>query len=120
MKKILIVEDERNIRETSKIALKRNGYSVTAVKDAYEAKNVFNKRKGRFDILFSDVLLPDNNGIDLAEELSTKNPDLKILLSSGLLRPVSPGNKNTAKKYNILHKPYSLDQLINNIEKLLK
>jgi len=118
VKKILIVEDERNIRETSKIALKRSGYSVTAVKDAHEAKDAFNKKRGKFDILFSDVLLPDNNGIDLAEELSTKNPDLKILLSSGLLKPVSPGNKKATKKYQILHKPYSLDQLISNIEKL--
>ncbi len=118
MKKILIVEDEINIRETSKIALKRNGYSVVAVKDAHEAKDVFNKENGNFDILFSDVLLPDNNGIDLAEELSLKNPDLKILLSSGLLKPVSPRNKNKKSKFNILHKPYSLDELINNIEKI--
>lgn len=119
MKKILIVEDETNIRETSKIALKRNGYAVIAVKDAHEAKDVFNRKNGNFDILFSDVLLPDNNGIDLAEELSTKNPDMKILLSSGLLKPVSP-NKNTTKKYHILHKPYSLDELLNNIEQISK
>ncbi|MFO7891456.1 MAG: response regulator [bacterium] len=119
MKKILIVEDERNIRETSKIALKRNGYSVIAVRDAHEAKNVFDKENGRIDILFSDVLLPDNNGIDLAEELSIKNPDLKILLSSGLLQPASSKNKSV-KKFNILHKPYSLDDLLSNIKKISK
>lgn len=117
MKKILIVEDETNIRETSKIALKRNGYAVTAAKDAHEAKHVFEEQNGNFDILFSDVLLPDNNGFDLAEELSIKNPDLKILLSSGLLQPAASKNKN-ANKFNILPKPYSLDDLLSNIEKI--
>ncbi|MEJ2629193.1 MAG: response regulator [bacterium] len=120
MKKILMVEDDSNIRETSKIALTRNGYSVIAVKDAREALDVFKKEKGNFDILFSDVLLPDNNGIDLAEELSLKNPDLKILLSSGLLKPVSPRNTHKKRKFNILHKPYSLKELIKNIEVIAK
>lgn len=120
MKKILMVEDDRNIRETSKIALTRNGYSVIAVKNAQEAKNVFTKENGNFDILFSDILLPDNNGIDLAEDLSIKNPDLKILLSSGLIKPVSSDDKNKKRKFNILYKPYSLNELINNIETIAK
>jgi DNA-binding NtrC family response regulator len=116
MKKILMVEDDISIRETSKIALTRNGYTVIAVKDAHEALDVFNREKGDFDILFSDVLLPDNNGIDLANELSLKNPDLKILLSSGLFTPVSPTNNHKKTKFNILYKPYSLHELIKNIK----
>lgn len=110
--KILIVEDEKNIRESSKIALKRYGYSVSTAKNANEAIRIFEEKNGNFDILVSDIILPDKNGIDLAEELSLKNPNLTILLSSGHIKSKSQWQDIIGKDFPILQKPFSLNELL--------
>jgi PAS domain S-box-containing protein len=76
--RIMVVEDQAEVRELAVEILKTTGYSVFPVSSAKEAMELFEKENGRFDLVFSDVVLTDMTGILLVEELQKrwklKNP----------------------------------------------
>ena len=81
--RILVVEDQEGVREFLRKALSENGYLAIEAKDAKEARDIFEEEKGNFDLIFCDVVLPDENGIVLADQLLSQRPGIPVLLSSG-------------------------------------
>jgi signal transduction histidine kinase/ActR/RegA family two-component response regulator len=110
--RILIVEDETGVREYLRTALTRNGYNVDVASKANEALDRFEKRKKDFHLVFSDVVLPDRNGVELVEELLKRKPGLAVILSSGYTERRSWWNLIEEKKYPYLQKPYRMVQLL--------
>lgn len=82
--RILLVEDDDLIRRVVLRFLHPSIYDVTVAENVKQARQLFNAHGGRFDLLLSDVMLPDGNGYALANECHDRNPALAILLSSGL------------------------------------
>ncbi|MBN2365435.1 MAG: PAS domain-containing protein, partial [Calditrichaeota bacterium] len=80
---ILLVEDDSEIRDFIVQALNNNGYRVYAVSNYSEALRVYDQQKEDIRLVFSDVVLPDRNGLELIEELLRKDPHLSVILSSG-------------------------------------
>ncbi len=117
--RILVVEDETGVREYLKSALKRNGYHVDVAAKANEALDCFEKRDRKFELVFSDVVLPDRNGVDLVEELLDRKPGLGILLSSGYTERRPWSSEIEDKKYRYLQKPYRMIQLLQIIREVL-
>ncbi|MBN1348474.1 response regulator [candidate division KSB1 bacterium] len=113
--RILLVEDEHTIREFAKRVLLENGYKVVDVSNAQEAIDIFNKKNSNFDLLFSDVVLPDKSGLHLADKLSSEKPELKILLSSGYADQRSQWFLIRDRGYRFLQKPYVLVDLLMSI-----
>jgi two-component system cell cycle sensor histidine kinase/response regulator CckA len=113
---ILLVEDEEKVRESARTALEKCGYRVLPVRDVKEALETFRKEQGRFDLVFSDVVLSDGTGIELAEELLALKPDVKILLSSGYTDQKSQWPIIREKGYRFLQKPYTLADLLKSIQ----
>ncbi len=64
-------------------ALARNGYEVILAGSIAEAEQIFMAHEGRFDLIFSDAVLPDGNGIDMLRKILSRYPDMRALLSSG-------------------------------------
>ncbi len=81
---ILLVEDESGVRRAVGQALARAGYEVAEAEDGPTALELWNEKGGGFDLLLTDVLMPNGmTGVDLARRLKEKKPDLKTILMSG-------------------------------------
>jgi len=79
MKKILIVEDEKNMRFLLKEELEEEGYEVIVASNAQEAENVLDSGV-RFDLVTIDIEMEGMNGLELAGLMRKRLPDLKIVL----------------------------------------
>jgi PAS domain S-box-containing protein len=110
--RILVIEDEKCVRDFAMRALKKNGYEVFAVGNGKEAFEIFDQEKGEFDIIFCDVVLPDISGVELVEKLHQMNPKCEILISSGYTDSKSQWSTIREKGYTFLQKPYALLDLL--------
>ena len=104
------------VREFAKRALRNYGYTVFVASCCDDGKKIFEQHNGDFDLIFSDVVLPDNSGLDLIDYLLQKNSNLNILLSSGYTDTKSQWSKIMQKGYRFLQKPYTLIDLLRAIK----
>ncbi|HON80313.1 MAG TPA: PAS domain S-box protein [Spirochaetota bacterium] len=116
---ILLVEDEEGVRQSVSEILRINGYSVHTAACAEEAMLLFNEKQGDISLVFSDVVMPGKNGIDLADELRSRHPGLQILLGSGYTDDKSHWPLISEKGYHFLHKPYKIPQLLSMIYRII-
>ncbi len=118
--RILLVEDDEGVREFATMALQENGYFVFGVASAKEAMDVFEREGGDFDLLFIDVVLPDKNGILLADQILIHNPKPLVLLTSGYIDHKSQRPLMQERGFLSLQKPYSLIDLLRTIRKVIE
>ena len=118
--RILLVEDDNAIRNMARRLLLRHGYETLEAATYAEAIQAYEEWKGDIDLLFSDVVLPDQDGVALARELTSRQPGLRILLASGYSATrVAPDDLLSLPSYRFLSKPYDPQTLISSIEELL-
>ena len=116
--KILVVEDEDAVREFAMRALREGGYTVLAAADADEALAVFSEADG-VDLVFSDVVLPTKSGLELAEELQSARPDVRVLLASGYTDTKSQWEAIRDRGFGFLQKPYGIRDLLLTIRETI-
>ena len=80
---ILVVEDEDTVRRVTARLLERLGYQVTTASSAEEALQILEGRGTPFSLVLTDVVMPGLTGIELAEVLRQREPDIRILFMSG-------------------------------------
>jgi len=117
--RILLVEDEEAVRELASRALKENGYTVFEAGAYEEAVEIFHRENGRFDLVFSDVVLPDKSGVRLIDDLLQIRPDLQVLVCSGYTDQKSQWPVIQEKGLRFLQKPYSLLDLLGTVDELV-
>ena len=110
--RILLVEDEDGVRKLASEALEKHGYTIYAASTSEEALELFSRENKDFILVFSDVVLPDSNGVALVDKLQTLKPQLKILMTSGYTGEQSQADTIQNKGYWFLPKPYSLPELL--------
>jgi two-component system cell cycle sensor histidine kinase/response regulator CckA len=105
---ILVVEDEELVRQLILSCLHRCGYRVLEAASGPEAVNLAARHAEEIDLLLTDMVMPGGmNGRELAEQLRSKNPTLKVIFSSGYSREMlDPGQKALASEF-FLTKPYT-------------
>lgn len=118
--KVLLVEDEEMVRDLTEKILVRNGYQVQTAVDADEARAVFKEAGGDFDLIFSDVVLPGEDGFSLCKDLQQQKPSLGIIMASGYSDTYVNPDEIKQKGYLFLHKPYNLDVLLGAIGEALR
>ena len=118
--RILLVEDEEEVREFAIMVLGENGYVVYEAASAEEALDIFDKEAGSFDLIFSDVILPDKTGIELVDQLLSRKGELRILLSSGYTDHKSQWPVIRKKGFRFLQKPYGLTDLLRAIREAIE
>ncbi len=101
---ILIVDDEKNIVDLIASTLKPLGYTITATTDPEEAVTLHRETKRKFDLLLTDVIMPAMNGRQLAEALTAKQPDLKVIYMSGYTDDVIK-HSLMEQGFELIHKP---------------
>ncbi len=107
--RVLLVEDEDSVRAFATRALTDWGYDVIEAASAEEALVALESDPSGFDLIFSDIVLPGRSGTQLAEEISSRDPDIRILLSSGYFFSEESGDDESTCEigFPLLKKPYS-------------
>lgn len=118
-KRILFVDDDPMVRQLTGEILQNIGYEVLTAEDVETAKKLFALRNGAFDLFFSDIRLPDGNGLDLAEDIRKQSPELPILLCSGCSDEDVNVMGIKEKGFPYIRKPFSLRRLIQDVERAM-
>ncbi|RKH22809.1 response regulator [Corallococcus praedator] len=112
--RILLVEDDADIRESACELLTDMGHGVQAVESAEAARTVLGRDP--IDVLFTDVTLPGMSGVALAREAVRQYPSLRIVIASGDSRAVNSESGPELERAVLLPKPYDLDQMERALE----
>jgi PAS domain S-box-containing protein len=108
-RKILLVEDNAGVGNFAAGLLQELGQEVTWVGDGQSALDVLEGGRQAFDVVFSDVVMPGIGGIELAQQLKDRWPDLMVVLTSGYSHVLA---EEGTHGFPLLKKPYSIDGLL--------
>jgi CheY-like chemotaxis protein len=104
---ILLVEDEKPVRELVARVLEKNGYKVMHAGTGAEAIEIWRAHKDEVHLLLTDLIMPGNmNGRELAEALWLERPKLKVIFTSGYSADVVGKDFKIESDLNFLQKPY--------------
>mgnify|MGYP006285737393 CR=1 FL=1 len=113
---ILVVEDNPTVLNYLVDILSENNYNIYEAKDCEQARTIFENNKSNISLLLSDVIMPDGNGIDLAEDFQQDKEELKIILSSGYSNHKAGRSRIKAMGYKYIEKPYGINELLGIIK----
>lgn len=118
MSRILLVEDEENIRDVVKLNLELEDYEVVGVDNGKEALKAFNEQ--HFDLLILDVMLPEIDGFQICEKVRLTNMEVPIIFLTAKDTAIDKiaGLKKGADDY--LTKPFNLEELLLRVKNLIK
>lgn len=107
VERVLYVDDEEPILMVSKRSLERLGYRVTTKQDSVEALAIFKSKPDAFDLLITDLTMPNLTGMELAREVRQIKPTLPIILCSGFPETICDAELLSAGVAQFLEKPVS-------------
>ncbi len=117
--RVLVVEDNEGVRAAVSEMLESGGYVVFVAANAREALDLFEKEEGEFHLIFSDVVLPDEDGVRLVDQLLTRKPGVSVLMSSGYMDERAQWPLIRARGFHFLQKPFGYDELMPVVREIL-
>jgi len=114
---ILLVEDEPQVRQFLAMTLQEYGYKVMEAAQAGEALTQY--ANSSFDLLVTDVMMPQMSGVELAKRMTDIRPDLKVLLISGYSREIHQGTWAVPEGGHFLQKPFGIAELAAKARQIL-
>ena len=108
---VLLVEDEPAIIKMCQMMLERLGYQVLTTGKPSEALRLAGNHAGEIHLLITDVVMPEMNGRELADQLCTLFPDIKTLFMSGYTANVIAHRGVLEEGVNFIQKPFSIKDL---------
>ena len=109
MEKILVVDDEKSLREVLSIMLKRAGYTVTEASDGDEAIGHVNKEI--YDLVITDLRMPKADGMDVLKAVKSSSPDTVVLVITAFATSDSAVEAMKQGAYDYLTKPFQVDEV---------
>jgi PAS domain S-box-containing protein len=116
---ILVVEDEAAVLRMTTRTLEAHGYSVLAANRPDDAIRLAAEHAGAFDLLLTDVVMPGLNGWDLAEQLMSSHPNLKVLFMTGFAAATRPGHATPVEGAQFIAKPFDVATLTSKVRAAL-
>lgn len=118
MPRILVVDDEPDVREAIQMLLEHAGYSVAVAKDGKEALRVFRNEPAQ--LVLCDLLMPGRDGLEAIQDLRTLFPDVKIIAMTGAMTRGSRDILAAAKHMGaveVMYKPLERADLLKAVER---
>jgi len=116
---ILLVEDDTQIREVGRRILNEEGFTVLEAGNAGEALEICQNHTGPIHLLLTDMVMPGMSGPELAERLSLRWPDLKVIFMSGHTDHPVINDGVADKGITFIQKPFSLEVLVRVVNEVL-
>ena len=117
MYRILLAEDDQVMREYLTRALERAGYSVSAVDRGTAAIPLLQTES--FDLLLTDIVMPEMDGIELAQRAGEMVPDLRVMFITGFAAVTLKAGRQVPHA-RILSKPFHLRELVAEVDRLFE
>jgi two-component system cell cycle response regulator CpdR len=117
MIRILLAEDDDVMREYLARALERSGYAVVAVDRGTAALPLIEREE--FDLLLTDIVMPEMDGIELAQKAGELRPNLRVMFITGFAAVTLKAGK-TMPHARVLSKPFHLRDLVLEVDRMFE
>lgn len=120
MARILVVDDDEQVRSMIKLTLERRGHLVLEAADGVQAIQAYDP--ARIDLVITDIVMPEKEGIETIMELRGIKPDVRIIAISGGGRISPQDYLKWARRFGVEHtftKPVDREQLLRSVDELL-
>jgi DNA-binding response OmpR family regulator len=115
--RILVVEDDRDLRQLNAGALIRSGYTVDVAEDGAAAWEAL--QANRYDLMITDNKMPKLTGMELLKKLRTARMELPVIMATGMLPARELAQNPQLEPVATLAKPYATDQLLDAVKEIL-
>lgn len=112
---VLLVEDEKGVRDLTREYLEMSGYKVLVAENGHTALELSALHSGSIDLLITDVVMPGINGKELADRVSTIRPEIKVLYMTGYTDQAIVHRGTLAAGAVLLQKPFTLATLASKL-----
>ena len=117
MAKILLAEDDNDLRRFLVKALEQAGHTVTSFGEGASAFEEI--KQASFDLLLTDIVMPEMDGIELARRAAELDPALKIMFITGFAAVALNPDSKAPKEAKVLSKPFHLRDLVNEVNRMM-
>ena len=117
MARILLAEDDHEMRQFLAQSLRRAGHDVSAAEDGESAASAL-ERQG-FDLLLADVVMPGLDGVELAKRAAKASPGVKIVFITGFAAVALSHSSPAPRDAKVLSKPFHLKDLVAEVERVI-
>ncbi len=116
---ILVLEDETVVLNITRVMLERLGYNVIMANSPSEAMESAKAHEGKIDLLLTDIVMPEMNGREFADQLKGLFPDIKVLYMSGYTANVIAHHTVLDEGLHFIEKPFSSHRLAVKVREVL-
>lgn len=117
MKRVLVAEDEQNIREFVVINLERAGYEIIEAETGDQALELYDRGGGQFDVVILDIMMPGaNDGLAVCRELRGRNPSIGIILLTAKTQEMDKVSGLMMGADDYVTKPFSPSELVARVD----
>ena len=117
MAKIILAEDDDDMRRFLVKALEKAGHHVTAFGEGASAFEEI--KQATFDLLLTDIVMPEMDGIELARRAADLDPHLKIMFITGFAAVALHPDSKAPKDAKVLSKPFHLRDLVAEVDRMM-
>ena len=115
--KILLAEDDHDMRRFLVKALEQAGFSVVSFDNGLSAYDQL--RVEPFELLLTDIVMPEMDGIELARRATELDPDIKVMFITGFAAVALNPNNHAPQQAKVLSKPFHLRDLVTEVQRML-
>jgi two-component system cell cycle response regulator CpdR len=115
--KILLAEDDNDMRRFLVKALETAGYDVASYDNGLSAYN--RMREEPFELLLTDIVMPEMDGIELARKATELDPEIKVMFITGFAAVALNPDSQAPRDAKVLSKPFHLRELVSEVDKLM-
>ncbi|TPI36558.1 response regulator [Mesorhizobium sp. B3-1-9] len=119
MAKLLIVEDDESVRTLAARALERDGHNVTIATDGAQGLDMIRRARGGYDLVVSDIRMPEMDGIEMATAAAREFPTMRIVLMTGYADQRERAEELNGIILDVVQKPFTLAEIRARVGKAL-
>lgn len=116
MATIILAEDDSSMRSFLQRALEKAGHVVSSVDRGTSALPLI--ATGDYELLLTDIVMPEMDGIELAQRAATLAPEMRVMFITGFAAVALNGKNKAPKNAKVLSKPFHLRELVGEIDRL--
>ena len=119
MAKLPVVEDDESVRTLAARALERDGHAVNVAADGAQGLSLIREAAGSYDLVVSDIRMPEMDGIEMAKAAAALFPAMKILLMTGYADQRERAEELNGIILDVVQKPFTLAEIRSRVDRAL-